>query len=73
MNFSDISDLLADIIIWLLHYLVEASFDLFRYRLQGDQLKPWELYPLVSYRDGEDEHLMQCWTATGTSGARLGV
>ena len=35
--------------IWLLHNLVEASFDLFRYRLLGDQLKPWELHPLVSY------------------------
>ena len=30
------------IIIWLLHNLVEASFDLFRYLLLGDQLKPWE-------------------------------
>ena len=28
------------IIIWLLHNLVEASFDLFRYLLLGDQLKP---------------------------------
>ena len=37
------------IIIWLLHNLVEASFDLFRYLLLGDQLKPWELHPLVSY------------------------
>ena len=36
-------------IIWLLHNLVEASFDLFRYLLLGDQLKPWELHPLVSY------------------------
>ena len=36
------------IIIWLLHNLVEASFDLFRYRLLGDQLRPWELHPLVS-------------------------
>ena len=35
------------IIIWLLHNLVEASFDLFRYLLLGDQLKPWELHPLV--------------------------
>ena len=35
--------------IWLLHNLVEASFDLFRYLLLGDQLKPWELHPLVSY------------------------
>ena len=37
------------IIIWLLHNLVEASFDLFRYLLVGDQLKPWEPHPLVSY------------------------
>ena len=36
-------------IIWLLHNLVEASFDLFRHLLLGDQLKPWELHPLVSY------------------------
>ena len=36
------------IIIWLSHNLVEASFDLFRYLLLGDQLKPWELHPLVS-------------------------
>ena len=36
------------IIIWLLHNLVEASFDLFRYLLLGDQLRPWELHPLVS-------------------------
>ena len=35
------------IIIWLLHNLVEASFDLFRYLLLGDQLNPWELHPLV--------------------------
>ena len=34
--------------IWLLHNLVEASFDLFRYLLLGDQLRPWELHPLVS-------------------------
>ena len=39
----------GSIIIWLLHNLVEASFDLFRYLLLGDQLKPWELHPLVSY------------------------
>ena len=37
------------IIIWLLHHLVEASFDLFRYLLLGDQLKAWELHPLVPY------------------------
>ena len=37
------------LIIWLLHNLVEASFDLFRFLLPGDQLKPWELHPLVSY------------------------
>ena len=36
------------IIIWLLHNLVKVSFDLFRYLLLGDQLKPWELHPLVS-------------------------
>ena len=36
-------------IIWLLHTLVEASFDLFRYPLLGDQLIPGELHPLVSY------------------------
>ena len=34
---------------WLFHNLVEASFDLFRYLLLGDQLKPWKLHPLVSY------------------------
>ena len=28
------------IIIWLLHNLVEASYDLFRYLLLGDQLRP---------------------------------
>ena len=27
----------------MLRNLVEASFDLFRYLLPGDQLKPWEL------------------------------
>ena len=32
----------------MLHNLVEANFDLFRYLLLGDQLKPWELHPLVS-------------------------
>ena len=37
------------ILIWSLHNLVEASFDLFRYLLLGGQLKPWELHPLVSY------------------------
>ena len=35
--------------IWLLHNLVEASFDLFRNLILGDQLIPWELHPLVSY------------------------
>ena len=40
---------LIRIIIWLLHNLVEASFDLFTYLLLGDQLTPWELHPLVSY------------------------
>ena len=34
---------------WLLHNLVEASFDLFRHLLLGDQLKPWEPHPLVSF------------------------
>ena len=34
-------------LIWLLHNLVEASFDLFRYLLLGDQLKPLDLHPLV--------------------------
>ena len=33
---------------WLLHNVVEASFDLFRYLLLGDQLEPWDLHPLVS-------------------------
>ena len=33
---------------WLLHNNVGASFDLFRNLLLGDQLKPWELHPLVS-------------------------
>ena len=28
---------------WLLHHLVEASFDLFRYLLLGDQLIPMVL------------------------------
>ena len=32
---------------WLLHDLVDASFDLCRYLLLSDQLKPWELDPLV--------------------------
>ena len=32
---------------WLLHNLVEANFDLFRYLLLGNQLKPWGLHPLV--------------------------
>ena len=40
---------LTTIIIWLLHNLVEANFDLFRHLFLGDQLKPWELHPLVSY------------------------
>ena len=31
-------------IIWLLHNLVEASFDLFGYLLLGDQRIPWELH-----------------------------
>ena len=39
--------LIIIIIIWLSHNLVEASFDLFRYLFLGDQLKPWELHPLV--------------------------
>ena len=37
------------LIIWLLRNLVEASFDLFRYLLPGDQLIPWERHPLVSF------------------------
>ena len=36
------------LIIWLLHNLVEASFDLFRYLLLGDRLKPCEFHPLVA-------------------------
>ena len=36
-------------VLWLLRNLDEASFDLFRHLLLGDQLKPWELHPLVSY------------------------
>ena len=40
---------ILDISIRLLHDLVEASFDLSRYLLLGDQLIPWELHPLVSY------------------------
>ena len=39
----------AYIIIWLLQNLVEANFDLFRYLLLDDQLKPWELHPKCSY------------------------
>ena len=35
--------------IWLLHNLVEANIDLFRYLLLGDQLKPWELHPPGNY------------------------
>ena len=35
---------LGCVIIWLLHNLVGASFDLFRYLLLGDQLKPWDLH-----------------------------
>ena len=37
------------IIIWLLLNLGEASFELFRYLLLGNQLKPCKLYLLVSY------------------------
>ena len=48
--------LLYIIIIWLLHNLVEASFDLFRYLLLGDQLKPRELHPLVSYTSKVPSH-----------------
>jgi len=33
------------IILWLLHNLIEAGFDPFRYLLLGDQLMPWELQP----------------------------
>ena len=39
------------LIIWLLHNLVEASFDIFRYLLLGYQLKPWKLHPLVSLKN----------------------
>jgi len=49
MNEQKITKTRACGYIWLLHNLVEASFDLFRYLLLGDQLKPWELHPLVSY------------------------
>jgi len=35
--------------IWLLHNRVEASIDLFRYLLIGDQLIPWKPHPLVPY------------------------
>ena len=48
------------IITWLLHNLVEASFDLFRYLLLGDQLKPWELHPLVSYTICMNLNFMWC-------------
>ena len=34
-------------VVWLSQNLVEASFDLFRYLLLGDQLKPWELHPMA--------------------------
>ena len=48
------------IIIWLLHNLVESSFDLFRYLLLGDQLKPWELHPMLQSggprREGRRTH-----------------
>ena len=46
------------IIIWLLHNLVEASFDLFRYLLLGDQLKPPELHSLVSYTSCMNKNLL---------------
>ena len=65
------------IIIWLLHNLVEASFDLFRYLLLGDQLKPWELHPLVSYVDkiecGQNCSLLTlvCVDCSGTWGTTL--
>ena len=39
---------LPGIKIWLLHNLVEASFDLFRYLILGDQLKAWDLHPVVA-------------------------
>ena len=41
-------EVLQCLLIWLLQYLVEASFDLFRYLLLGDQLKPWELACIVT-------------------------
>ena len=37
-----------DYIVWLLHNLVEASTELFRYLLLGGSLKPWELHLRVS-------------------------
>jgi len=46
------------LIIWL-HYLVEVSFDLFRYLSLGDQLKPWKLHPLVSYRIRGQEYVLK--------------
>ena len=39
----------AIIIMWSLHNLVEASFDLFRNLSLGDQIILWKLHPLVSY------------------------
>ena len=42
-------NVISIIIIWLLHNLVEARFDLFRYLLLGDQPKPWELHPHVMH------------------------
>ena len=56
-------------IIWLLHNLVEASFDLFRYLLLGDQLKPWELHPLVSYTSCVNAPSAEHWAAAEAAGA----
>ena len=47
---------------WLLHNLDEANFDLFRYLLLGDQLKPWELHPLVSYTSCMNLNLLWYYT-----------
>ena len=58
------------IILWSLHNLFEASFDLFRYLLLGDQLKHWELHPLVSYTNiGTTGIMMKCeYAPVGSKG-----
>jgi len=61
------------IIIWLLHNLVEASFDLFRYLLPGDQLKPWELQDLICAVKGCEPlslHLLT-WSCTANENKNL--